>query len=109
MVKKALTWLFVAFLIFFIAYRPEAAAQVFKSLGNGLVDIATGIGEFFPTSSNKSTTNRPLRAAHDHWSLTAYPEGRIVRIAQAKIQSMLARWLFPLLSYPPAVCTIHST
>jgi hypothetical protein len=47
MVKKVLTWALVAFLIFFIAYRPESAAAVFKSLGNGLVDIATGIGSFF--------------------------------------------------------------
>jgi hypothetical protein len=47
MVKKVLTWGFVAFLIFFIAYRPESAASVFKSLGGGLVDIATGIGDFF--------------------------------------------------------------
>jgi hypothetical protein len=47
MVKKVLTWGFVAFLIFFIAYRPESAAAVFKSLGGGLVDIATGVGNFF--------------------------------------------------------------
>jgi hypothetical protein len=47
MVKKVLTWALVAFLIFFIAYRPESAAAVFKSLGGGLVDIATGIGNFF--------------------------------------------------------------
>jgi hypothetical protein len=47
MVKKVLTWGLVAFLIFFIAYRPESAAAVFKSLGNGLVDIATGFGNFF--------------------------------------------------------------
>ena len=46
-VKKVLTWALVAFLIFFIAYRPENAAAVFRSLGGGLVDIATGIGEFF--------------------------------------------------------------
>jgi hypothetical protein len=47
MVKKVLTWGSIAFLIFFIAYRPESAAAVFKSLGGGLVDIATGVGNFF--------------------------------------------------------------
>ncbi len=47
MVKKILTWGSVAFLIFFVAYRPDAAANVFKSLGGGLVDIAQGFGDFF--------------------------------------------------------------
>ncbi|MFB9237176.1 MULTISPECIES: hypothetical protein [Plantactinospora] len=47
MVKKVLTWLGVAFLIFFVAFRPNSAADVFKSLGGGLVDIASGFGEFF--------------------------------------------------------------
>jgi hypothetical protein len=47
MVKKVLTWGLVAFLIFFIAYRPASAAAVFRSLGSTLVDIATGIGDFF--------------------------------------------------------------
>jgi len=46
MVKKVLSWGFLAFLVFFIAYRPESAAAVFKSLGNGLVEIATGVGQF---------------------------------------------------------------
>lgn len=47
MVKKLLTWGGVAFLIFFIAYRPDAAANVFRSLGAVIVDIAQGIGDFF--------------------------------------------------------------
>ncbi len=47
MVKKILTWGGIAFLVFFIAYRPTNAAAVFKSLGGGLVDVATGIGDFF--------------------------------------------------------------
>ena len=47
MVKKILTWGLVAFLVFFIAYRPQSAAAVFRSLGSGLYDIATGVGEFF--------------------------------------------------------------
>jgi hypothetical protein len=47
MVKKILTWGSIAFLIFFIAYRPDSAAQVFKSIGGGIVDIASGFGDFF--------------------------------------------------------------
>ncbi len=47
MVKKVLTWCFVAFLVFFVAYRPENAAVVFKSLGSGVVAIAQGFGDFF--------------------------------------------------------------
>lgn len=47
MVKKVLTWSFIAFLIFFVAYRPANAAQVFRSLGAGVVDIAQGFGDFF--------------------------------------------------------------
>jgi len=47
MVKKFLTWAGIAFLIFFIAFRPNSAADVFKSLGGGIVDIAQGFGDFF--------------------------------------------------------------
>lgn len=47
MVKKVLTWAGIAFLIFFVAYRPESAADVFKSLGSGIITIAQGFGDFF--------------------------------------------------------------
>jgi len=47
MVKKILTWGGIAFLIFFVAYRPASAAQVFRSLGGGIMDIASGFGDFF--------------------------------------------------------------
>ena len=47
MVKKVLSWALVAFLIFFIAYRPNSAADVAKSLGGGIMDIAQGFGTFF--------------------------------------------------------------
>jgi hypothetical protein len=47
MVKKVLTWGGVAFLIFFIAYSPQSAAEVFRSIGESLMDIATGFGDFF--------------------------------------------------------------
>jgi hypothetical protein len=46
MIKKVLTWGGIAFLIFFIAFRPSSAADVFKSLGGGVMDIAQGMGEF---------------------------------------------------------------
>jgi hypothetical protein len=47
MVKKILTWGGIAFLIFFIAFRPDESADVFKSIGGGIMDIATGFGDFF--------------------------------------------------------------
>ena len=47
MVKKILVWGGIAFLIFFVAFRPDAAANVVKSLGNTVMDIAQGFGDFF--------------------------------------------------------------
>jgi hypothetical protein len=47
MVKKVLTWLGIAFLIFFIAFNPNSAADVFSSLGGTIADIARGFGQFF--------------------------------------------------------------
>jgi hypothetical protein len=47
MVKKILTWGGIAFLIFFVAYRPASAANVFRSVGGGLMDIVNGFGDFF--------------------------------------------------------------
>jgi hypothetical protein len=47
MPKKILTWASIAFLIFFVAYRPQSAAEVFKSIGSGIMDLATGFGDFF--------------------------------------------------------------
>ena len=47
MVKKILTWGGIAFLIFFIAFRPGESADVFKSLGGGILDVAEGFGDFF--------------------------------------------------------------
>lgn len=42
MLKKVLTWGGIAFLIFFIAYRPSTAGDVFASLGNTVGDIWSG-------------------------------------------------------------------
>lgn len=47
MAKKVLTWGGLAFLILFIAYNPTDAADVAKALGNGLVNMAQGFGDFF--------------------------------------------------------------
>jgi hypothetical protein len=47
MVKKILTWGVAAFVIFFVAFRPDAAAAVVKSMGGTLMDIAQGLGDFF--------------------------------------------------------------
>lgn len=45
--KKLLTWGFIAFMIFFIAFRPDSAAQLFRSVGAGLMAIAHGFSDFF--------------------------------------------------------------
>jgi hypothetical protein len=47
MVKKVLTWGSIAFLVFFVAYRPESAASVFRSLGGSIGDVASGFSQFF--------------------------------------------------------------
>jgi hypothetical protein len=46
-VKKIFTWAAVGFLIFFIAFRPDGAAQMFRSMGVALMAIAQGFGDFF--------------------------------------------------------------
>lgn len=47
MLKKVLTWGGIAFLIFFVAFKPGSAAEVVKTLGNTAVDILSGMGDFF--------------------------------------------------------------
>ncbi|HEX7745132.1 MAG TPA: hypothetical protein VF462_07715 [Micromonosporaceae bacterium] len=47
MLKKLVTWALIAFMIFFVAFRPDSAAEVVKSLGAGVMDIAQGFGDFF--------------------------------------------------------------
>lgn len=47
MVKKIATWCGIAFLIFFIAYRPSSASGVFQSIGSTVVDIGEGFKDFF--------------------------------------------------------------
>ncbi|WP_198940493.1 hypothetical protein [Micromonospora sp. CB01531] len=45
-VKKLLIVGAVGFLIFFMAFRPDGAAQLFKSIGALLMAIAQGLGDF---------------------------------------------------------------
>ncbi|MGC4803998.1 hypothetical protein [Micromonospora sp. DT233] len=45
-VKKVFLWGSVAFLIYFVAFRPEGAAQMFKAIGAGLMAMAAGVGDF---------------------------------------------------------------
>jgi hypothetical protein len=47
MLKKVLVWGVIAFLVFFVAFRPGAAADVVKTLGSTCVDIFQGVGDFF--------------------------------------------------------------
>lgn len=47
MVKKVLTWGGIAFLVFFMAYRPQSAASVFRTIGSGILDIGNGFSDFF--------------------------------------------------------------
>ncbi|MFU8853312.1 hypothetical protein ACNAW0_20325 [Micromonospora sp. SL1-18] len=47
--KKLLAWGLVAFLIYFVAFRPNGAAQLVSTIGTGLMAIAQGIGDFLTT------------------------------------------------------------
>ncbi|MGH8794619.1 MAG: hypothetical protein ACRDXX_18480 [Stackebrandtia sp.] len=44
--KKVLTWSGVAFLVFFIAFRPGTAGDVARGTGGLIADIATGFASF---------------------------------------------------------------
>lgn len=44
--QKALGWICVAFLVFYVVTQPGDAANLLRSLGDGLRDIATGFGTF---------------------------------------------------------------
>ena len=46
LVKKILAWGALIFLIYFIAFRPDGAAQTFRNIGAVLIAIAQGIGDF---------------------------------------------------------------
>ena len=45
-VKKILTWLVIAFALFYVIQAPEASAELVKSAGNALGDAAHSLAEF---------------------------------------------------------------
>lgn len=47
--KRSLTWGGLAFLVFFLAYRPAAAADVLRLLGGTIADMVRGFGEWINT------------------------------------------------------------
>lgn len=47
MLKKVIIWGGIAFIVFFVAFRPGAAAGVLRTLGEAASDIFQGVGEFF--------------------------------------------------------------
>jgi len=63
MIKKVLTWLGIAFLIFSIAFNPNSAASVFESLGGTIGDIARGIGRVFLTGQRLAVSRHQARRA----------------------------------------------
>jgi hypothetical protein len=44
--KKVVTWVLVGFLVFYIVTQPTQAAGIFRQLGNGVVGVAQGFGNF---------------------------------------------------------------
>lgn len=45
MLKKIVTWGGIAFVVFFVAFRPAAAVDIVKTLGATATDIFLGVGE----------------------------------------------------------------
>ncbi|SEO71722.1 hypothetical protein [Trujillonella endophytica] len=45
--KKILTWVIVAFLVFYVIQAPERSAEIVKSAGETLGDAAASIADFF--------------------------------------------------------------
>jgi hypothetical protein len=44
--KKVLTWLVVAFILFYVIQAPESSAQFVRNVGNALGDAATSLAQF---------------------------------------------------------------
>lgn len=44
--KKVLTWLAVAFVVFYVIQRPEEAAGIVRSAGSALGDAAASLSSF---------------------------------------------------------------
>ena len=45
--KKVLTWLVVAFVLFYVIQAPERSAQLVRNAGHALGDAASSLAEFF--------------------------------------------------------------
>lgn len=45
--RRFIAWGGIAFIVFFVAFRPDAALDVVKTLGAVVIDILTGVGDFF--------------------------------------------------------------
>ncbi len=45
--KKVITWLVVAFVVFYVIQAPERSAEIVKSAGETLGDAAASLGDFF--------------------------------------------------------------
>lgn len=52
MLKKVIIWGGIAFIVFFVAFRPGAAGEVIATLGDVAASIFRGIGEFFGSLVN---------------------------------------------------------
>ncbi|WP_299952226.1 hypothetical protein [uncultured Modestobacter sp.] len=46
MLKKVLTWLAIAFVVFYVIQRPEDAAGIVRSAGGALSDAAGSLSSF---------------------------------------------------------------
>ena len=44
--KKVVTWLVVAFIVFYVIQAPEASARFVRSAGQALGDAASSLAEF---------------------------------------------------------------
>jgi hypothetical protein len=45
--KKTLTWFSLAFVIWFVAFRPDSAAKVVRGIAALIGQVGTGFGDFF--------------------------------------------------------------
>lgn len=45
--KKTLTYSSLAFVVWFVAARPDAAAKVVRGLGGVIAGLGNGFGDFF--------------------------------------------------------------
>jgi hypothetical protein len=44
--KKVITWLVVAFVVFYVIQAPESSAQLVRNAGQALGDAASSLAEF---------------------------------------------------------------